>query len=225
MIRFYRLIYFVLFLTPLCCFARAGGGGGSVGTFGAGTPSNGSRVSGAIIFFIVFSCIAIYLKYTNRQLEAKNKKVQRLLSEISRNNPMWIEEKLLQQAMERFFELQQAWSDQNLEVMQKLLHPLLYPVWLTRINQQLDRNEKNIVSEISIRHIQIVNVLTRKNSGYDSFTVSIDARAKDQLLKKNGKLTPSRKKSFIEFWTFRRYEENWLLLEVTQAKYWKKFIV
>lgn len=192
------------------CFARAGGGGGGRGS--------------GILGIILAPFVLIYAWYVNTKLNAKNARVERALAEISKTDPKWAEDKLLGKGKQRFFELQQAWSTQDLQTMKKLLHPLLYPSWEAQIKMQINNHQKNIMSGVAINRIRIVDARNYRDDERDCFTACIDAWADDQTIQ-NGTLMASKKGSFREFWTFEWHEKDWVLLDVSQSNAWRKFVL
>jgi len=193
-------------------FARAGGGGGGGGGKGGGIL--------ALIFWPFF---VLYGAYVGYRINRKKKLVSEALAKMAAIEPQWAEERLLAIVRERFMILQAAWGDQDLDTIQKYLHPLLFPLWKRDICGQQARHERNVMSGLSIDALRIVDVKNFQDDERDEFTVAIDARADDQTLV-NDQITKHDNSKFREFWTFEWEKGEWLLREVVQSSGWKRFV-
>lgn len=203
------LLSLPLMIFPMECFARAGGGGGG---------------GGGILAIILAPFFMIYAWHVNKKLREKNARVERVLAEISATDKRWDETLLVNKARQSFFMLQQAWSEQDLVTMKKLLHPSLYPSWESQINAQIANHQVDTMSNVSIKSIMIVDARNYLDDERDCFTVCIDAAADDHTLT-NGIVTKKDDGDFREFWTFEWHNNDWLLLEVYQSSAWKKFVL
>ncbi len=210
-----------IMMLSMDCFARAGGGGGGGGG-GHGGGKDG--IFWIIVIILLQPFIMTYKWYVNSRLNSKQASVQRVLIERMKTEPKWAEEKLLEKAKQRFFELQQAWGKQDLLTMKKLLHPMLYPSWHAQIKLQISQYKKNIMLGLVIRKIRIMDACDDIDHEGDFFTVCIDAWADDQTLN-HGVIMDSKESDFREFWTFKWHENDWVLLEIYQSAAWKKFVL
>lgn len=190
-------------------WARAGGG-------------SGGSCHGWICIAL-YPVILLYGAYVSMRITLKYSSVRRALAKMKIKEPQWSENNLLSVARERFILLQTAWGTQDLDVMRTYLHPSLYPNWEMQVKDQQSRNERNVMSGLSINKIRIVDVQNYKDDERDEFTVAIDARANDQTFT-NEKVTKSENSKFREFWTFEWENGSWALREVTQAEGWKRFV-
>jgi predicted lipid-binding transport protein (Tim44 family) len=142
---------------------------------------------------------------------------------MAEREPQWAEENLLAIARDKFILLQTAWGNQDLQLLKKELHPVLYPNWESQIKDQMARGEKNVMNGLSIESMKIVDVKNFTDDEKDEFTVCFDARANDQTIS-HGVVTKTDNSSFREFWTFEWEKGQWALREVTQRSGWRRFV-
>lgn len=202
------LLALPILMVSFDAFARAGGG--SSGHCGW-------------LCIVLYPFILLYSGYVGIRINQKQRQVSSALAKMAVVEPQWSEENLVDTAREKFTLLQAAWGEQNLEIIKNNLHPALFPSWETDIKSQISRNEKNIMSGLSISKLRIVDVKNFKDDERDEFTVAIDATANDQTIK-DGNIIKSDNSKFREFWTFEWEEGKWALREVVQADGWKRFV-
>jgi predicted lipid-binding transport protein (Tim44 family) len=189
-------------------FARAGGGGGK---------------GGGILALVFWPFFVLYGVYIGFRINRKKKVISEALAKMAAIEPQWAEERLLALARERFMILQAAWGNQDLDTIEKYLHPALFRLWQRDIRSQQARHERNVMCGISIDALRIVDVKNFQDDEKDEFTLAIDARADDQTLV-NDQITKHENSKFREFWTFEWEKGEWLLREVTQSSGWKRFV-
>ena len=204
------------YVTPLIfvsfdVFARAGGGGG------------GGHGGGGIVGALLLPFFFIYTAYVGFRINYKQRKVSAALAKMALTEPQWSESNLLSIASNKFMLLQAAWGRQDLDFIKKNLHPILFPSWETDLKSQIARNERNLMTGLSISKLRIVEVKNVQDDELDEFTVAIDASANDQIIK-DGAIIKTNDSSFREFWTFEWEQGEWVLKEVVQANGWKRFV-
>jgi len=209
--------YLPFFLTALTLsldlWARAGGGSSGGGAGGRG---------GGILNLTLLPFVLGYILWVNIRINQKRKKVSEALKQMASNEPQWNEESLTQTARELFTKCQEAWGEQDLMALKKMLHPNLYPSWKLDLEEQKKRLRRNRMRHLSINQIRIINIQNFANDEKDNFTVCFDAQGDDEFLEDETIVNVNRD-SFREFWTFKWHQEKWTLLEVTQANGWRRF--
>lgn len=216
-----KLMIFVALASPYA-LARAGGG------------RNGG---GGILYLILLPFVIIYGWYVNRRINKKKHETERLLNTLSQSDPAWNEADLEAHVRQTFFQIEDAWSKQDLARLQSLLHPQLFSEWKAQIELMQSNGERNIMEGLRIEDVRLVEAQNYRDKEKDVFTACIDAAATDYTIDENGEIvssnTGSRRKqankeksdeAFREFWTYERHEEEWLLLRVDQSKDWKKSV-
>lgn len=204
----------ILFATEV--MARAGGGGGGGGRGGGG-------FLGSLIFLITAPFVILYSLYKMSRIKIKSLNVNAALEKMARREEHWSEANLISTAITIFKEAQLAWSNQDLEVIKKLLHPSLYPSWEFDIKKQISRNERNEITGLSVNEHIIIDVQNFNDNEKDSFTVYIRAQCKDRIIF-NNQINSENYEPFEEFWTFEWEQGRWMVLEVTQIKGWSRFV-
>jgi predicted lipid-binding transport protein (Tim44 family) len=199
--------------------ARAGGG------------RNGG---GGILYLILLPFLIVYAWYVNRRINKKKLETEQLLNTISQKDPAWNEPKLEAHVRQTFFQIQEAWSKQDLARLQSLLHPQLFSEWKAKIELMQSNDERNIMEDLMVDDVRLVEARNYRDKERDIFTACIDAWATDYTIRKNGDIVSSNTRSgrkaakeqeaFREFWTYERHEEKWLLLRIDQDKDWKKSV-
>lgn len=217
---------FLFSLLLLCfdLFARAGGGGVSWGGGSGGLGGYGGTIFSFIVLIVMSPFIIAYQLYLNFRVNRRKNKVKEALVIISTIEPEWSEENLLNFSTTSFFKIQSLWGHQDAEELKKYLSYDLFINWKGQIDDQLKRNEKNVLKGLVISDLFIVDVKNYRNENLDAFTVCFDANADDQTLTTNNILISSKPGSFREFWTFHYENGTWKLFEITQSNGWKRYI-
>ena len=209
-------------LTSPYALARAGGG------------RNGG---GGILYLILIPYLIVHAWYINRRINQKKQETGRLLNTLSQNDTAWNEADLEVHVRQTFFQIEKAWCEQDLGLLQSLLHPQLLSEWKAQIELMQSNGERNVMEDLVLENVRIVDAQNYRDKERDTFAACIDAAATDYTVGKNGEIvssnTASRRKQaskeksqelFREFWTYQRHEEKWLLLRIDQSKDWKKSV-
>ncbi len=164
---------------PIC--ARAGGGSGGGGSGGGGGSShhfhyhhNGSSSSSSmdgIIFATTFIGTGILLHVLSN--ESYYKAVYRSRKELKER---YLDAKAMYKQMtEKYYIIQQAWSDVDLDTLKKECSPQLYDQWRVKLEWQENRNERNVLENIRLIRMRIVKVNKK------SVWVYVKGKMKDSL--------------------------------------------
>ena len=214
------LFSFILFATNVWARAGGGGGGGGGGRSGSGRYGIGSFIYAGLFVLIngiIFPAAIIYLS------KRKNKKIKAALAEMALREKAWDANGLTLTARNLFLQSQKAWSKQNFEELQKILHSELYMDWAFQIQTQIARKQKNIMRDIEILYVSLVHVANYRDDEKDHFTVLIHARA-DDILYEEDLVIEYKPGKFFEFWTFTWEKDDWKVSNVSLAMLGLRFI-
>jgi hypothetical protein len=198
-------IILMILCVPYDALARAGG---------AGAGGHSSSLLGLILapFFIIYSGILLM------RLRHKNKQCRRLLSEISQNDSFWDADQLRTYAEEAFFKLQEAWSKRDQEIARPYMTDRLFSKHKSQTDMMIQNNEKNILSNIDIRDMEIISVEDYEDNDKDSFWMFFCGSMIDYVIndKSSQVLRGSQEKaeSFKEAWRFIRHSNVWKVDEI-----------
>ena len=228
-----RILYYtvsVLILLSILVFpvqARAGGGGSSSGGGGSssshhGSPSSSGKSNNPFSWIAPVGTFGFIVYGTSRvrrkRAKEMNDKVCIELDKLDDVDSFWNGKNLNELIRHCYFEIQNAWSHQNLEALKDLLTPELYDVWQTKIIWQQFRNEKNILKNIQLIKTYIVDVNDQEDDDKDSFWVYIEGKMDDQTIQEDGTVLEAYTDIFVEYWRFCRRDCFILLDEVLQQE-------
>ncbi|MBI3555173.1 MAG: TIM44-like domain-containing protein, partial [Deltaproteobacteria bacterium] len=123
-----------------------------------------------------------------------------------------------------FVQLQEAWSNQDVHLLQTLLYPTLFTDWFKQIDDMIAKGERNQVRNVIIRDLAIVDVQNYQNNDQDCFTVCVDASASDLTFNSVGEIVKDQTGAFREFWTYQWCDGAWRLIAVSQKDKWQLFV-
>jgi hypothetical protein len=187
-----------------------GGSGGYV-TWVIGDGSWAAWVLGSIVLAIVGFKVC-----RGFRMRIKKAKTRTLMRHLMRMDPAWNEARIKQHVTASFMEIQEAWCVRDLERLQALLSRRLFKEWNRRIQKAKKQGEHDVMWGTRILRREIVDVRDYADNDKDQFTVKIVAFANDQTVNDAGKVKDVRPCLFVEFWTYRRNGDDWLLHEVAQ---------
>lgn len=218
------------FLLQFFCydlFARAGGGGGGGGGgFRGGSAGNSLHTFNPfwiILLPLFVGCFIIGSAYADNKIKKKKIFIREFLKKMSSLDPEWSEENLVTTSKLFFEKIQEIWGNHNLVALKTNLSEELYLEWKSKIEDQLSKDEVNLLTNISFRDVFIVNVKNYIEDSLDTFTICFNITASEQTMKKNS-ISNYRLSNFREFWTFKRDYSGWKLIKVTQAAGWRKVL-
>ncbi len=221
---------FLLFALAADTWARGGGGGGGSGGGGGHFGSFGHRSTGPMrwIDWLVYGFAFIFVfglgwlqKY---RISKKQQRVSQTLQRIAVTERVWDEALLCGMIRKSFVQLQTAWSNQDVHLLQTLLHPVLFPDWLSQIDMMIAKGERNVLGDFDIKNLAIIDVQNYQDNERDCFTVCIDAYVDDVTVDSSGKKARDQTGLFREFWTYEWHDGAWRLLAVSQKNKWQKFV-
>lgn len=157
----------------------------------------------------------------SKKAAKRHKLIIEELKEQAKEDELWNETNLVAKVTEIFIDLQKAWSEQNLNFIETKITPNLYKSWKKTIEEMNERNESNVVSNITVQNISFVET----NLAWKKFTVYIVADVKDVTIDlATGSKIKDQSGKFSEFWSFVWQKDQWILNEIDQEINSKKFI-
>ncbi|WP_270640248.1 TIM44-like domain-containing protein [Longibaculum muris] len=217
------LVYSIGWFAILPVYARAGGGNGGDSGSSSGNGysyyeyhdySNGS--SSSHIDSIILVGVGGFLLFGGI-MNAFNKNKQNVVKshmweKAQQVDPFWDEHILSDKISKSYFTIQQAWSDQNIQLLKLYLTPSLWKEWELKIQNQIDKGERNLLTDVALLDFSITDILLEE----ESFYVYIKGKMNDRTIDKNNQVIEFHDQEFIEYWKFKRVDENILLDEIRQ---------
>ena len=215
---------FVLLLGLTPVLARAGGGGNSGG--------------GGILYLILMPFFIAYAAYIRHRLKKKSEECRGLLTELQRRETGWEIGDIEKIASSVFMKIQSAWTEGSEEALKELSKGPASEKLLKELSELSGKGHKNCMDDLTIKTISLLNIQNFLDDELDTFTVSIEAAARDYTVDSSGKIVSvntSKKgtfnkpgavplETFTEFWTFEREGDTWVLLELKQYHEWKSVV-
>jgi hypothetical protein len=151
------------------------------------------------------------------KMRAKTDKANADIAKASQTDSIWNENNLHQVASAVFLAYQDDWTRLN----NSRLHTYMtsYLAQKTEMFYQILRslNRQNAVMDTEIIKMDTYEINDSPNNNQDSFTILIEARAKDMIINLgNNQVIYQDQKPFIEYWKFIRNGNSWLLADINQ---------
>ena len=233
------ILLVLLIFTPVPVLARAGGGssGGSGGSSGGGTGRSShttrgrstynqspiERLASMAGFSLVMVSIAGFRVYKRRQRAIiMHREVSETLDILDDQDIFWNEKRIKQQVEKCYYAIQEAWSNQNLEVLKQYLSPSLYESWQIKLNWQQFQGQRNVLSNIKLLKHDVVNLYDSTDNNEDYFWVYIEGKMNDKMLDQENQIIESNNDVFVEYWKFIRNENNIYLDQILQQDEFEK---
>lgn len=205
------LIVFMLMLQPV--FVRAGGGGGhSSLPHTSYQRGNGSPVVGIIG---VSACIGMTVYWRRKKARLMHQEIEENLLEAYSQDTFWNEKKLKKKVREQYFIIQNAWSNQDIEILKQHLSEYLYEQWQMKIEWQQFQEQSNLLEHIQLFKVMIVDLYDAIDNHQDYFWVYIEGKMQDSFIEE-GQVTDSHNETFVGYWKFIRHGNDILLDEMKQ---------
>lgn len=215
------IIILLILLQPIKIEARAGGGGSSGGgSSGSGSHSNhnhyddydqGNRnpIVGYLSTGLAAMVITGFTIYQRRERALKlHRKAKQELAKLDDEDQFWNEAKIKQKVEACYYQIQIAWSNEDLEVLKDYLTPELYQSWEIKLNWQSFQGRKNQLSDIKLIKHDVVSVYDDDDNDKDYFWVYIEGKMLDQIVDVNNQIIESNDERFVEYWKFRRKDDR-----------------
>lgn len=175
-------------------------------------------------FFMFLIVLGIWLGWyaafygTWEKIKNRAARTKGAVDKAALSDSVWQSDQLLVHARQVFMQYQQNWSDFDITSMQSYMtrRQLLLSGLMLRSLREMGR--VNTVANPFIANIAIVNIHDSSDDSEDWFQVAIEASANDTLRDaRSGQVLFTDKSTFIEYWTFVRQNNTWLLDRIDQA--------
>lgn len=225
------VVIFILSTGVSHIYARAGGGSSGSSGGGSSSSSRSSSSSGTrrsrsnpisqivnLIMFIVISG-ASAIAFRMRLLKAKiNSK--RIMNLLDNKDDAWKYKNIQKQVETSYFNIQKAWSNQDMSTAQKYMLKDLYDSFQTKLEWMKIKNQRNILKKISLLEAIPISIYDDQDDTKDSVWYFIKGSMIDYTIDTNTNLIiegKDVKKQFIEYWKFVRQDKNkWVLAQILQ---------
>ena len=180
----------------------------------------GSIVFGYIIFLVLgglwFGWYQVMFDVWQR-LNKKFKKADQDIAKAAQTDTAWNEASMHQRARDIFFTYQEDWTRLDASRLKtymtdNFINKTLYFYQILR-----DMNRQNAVLNPEIIKMDSYEITDNADNNLDSFTVLIEAKAKDMLINfVDNRTLFEDNKNFMEYWKFVRLGDTWLLDDIAQ---------
>ncbi len=130
--------------------------------------------------------------------------IQTEIMKIKATDPQFNEQMFKDKAEAAFFKIQEGWERQDTSVMRPYISDGVLQRFTNQLSDAKSRGEKNILENITIGHVDIVDV--KSDTTFNYITTKIDASAADYTVDSEQKMIRGSKtiNGFTEYWTFLR---------------------
>jgi predicted lipid-binding transport protein (Tim44 family) len=217
-------------------FGGGGGGGNSGGGSSYGGSGSGSGEADPLTFAILGAGLVLFLIYwmfrkavnafvRERMARRRAKRVARVeaaAAEAAQDDAAFAADSVRAGADHLFRTIQKAWSNNDIETLDKLVAPELMKEWRRRLDDFKRKSWRNVVDVIGKIQVEYVGLVNRADDEDDRCVVRIEARLQDYVLGKGGQKI-NRTDATSEFTTLREYwtlgkdgADRWRLLSIEQ---------
>ena len=179
-------------------FARAGGGGGK----------GGGNILGLLLWGIYTLIISIILFF-------KVRKSKKIIAIDSQYDSFWNFEQMRNNGKEVFFKMQEAWMQQDIDMVKDIITQRLYEDYKTQLEVMKNAGEKNILSDINVSNVRIIGCEDYLDNSHDSYIAHIKGDIIDYTINEqtNEVIKNAKKESenFADIYHFKRKDNKWLL--------------
>lgn len=152
-------------------------------------------------------------------LRKKIKKTSDSITKAAALDPAWDIGALKEAVYSTFMSYQKDWGDMNTTEIARYTTPGYAQHMYLVLTALAQLGRRNMMSDITIDQIEFIEAIDSTTDQNDSFTVAINARAKDSLLDiRTNEVIYTDTDSFTEYWRFMRQSGGgWLLAGIDQA--------
>jgi hypothetical protein len=163
---------------------------------------------------IALLLLGIFLLFAN----LKNKRAKKKIAISNSIDPFWNYDDMIKFSKETFEQLQNAWSERNMDLVRDRLTDELYESYKKQLDWMKVKKEKNFIEDIRIKKTKIIGDEDYKDNEKDTFTAFISGKFVNYTMsERTGEIFENSKKkksSFITFYYFQRHDQRWLLNKI-----------
>ena len=209
--QFLYLCITILLTYPELVFAGAGG-------------TSGKNSDGGIILALLILPIALGIMTFKKLLKNyAQRAAMTVIKSAQKRDKLWNIKYIRTHVKKSFKNLQELWSNNNIEGSKTYLHPHYADIYLEKLKLYDLRGEFNKISKIKIKNISIVMAKDFEDPNQDMFVAHIEGKMHDEFyddigfqLRTNGDEKNNPQREIDEYWHFQRLDGKWLLLEISQ---------
>jgi predicted lipid-binding transport protein (Tim44 family) len=218
-------------------FSGSGGGyyGGGSSCTGSGCAIGGAVVGGLIVgVLLIIFLIWLWGRFTaaenRRRLAHREHKVEAAAVEAAEDDAAFASDTVHEQAATLFLHIQNAWSNNDQDTLQRLVGKELWAEWKRRLDDFKHKGWHNKVDPVGMPTVEYVGIHNAADARDDRIVVRIDAKLRDYVEDSSGrhihrKDTPSELSTMHEYWTLGKNphkdensELDWILISIEQEK-------
>ena len=136
----------------------------------------------------------------------------------------WNQDQLKKTAKRSFVELQNLWSNNDVEGSLAFLHPSYQSEYCAELKSIIAQNQRNQISQINVMSVEILLAKDYADDDRDMFVALIKGSMEDALYSADGRLLrtqgnkdDSARRTINEYWYFQRSGDDWLLSNISQS--------
>lgn len=170
----------------------------------------------SILLIVGSSVIVFEIKLINRKRHSK--KIMRLLSN---KDHTWKYKNIQKRVVDTYYNLQKAWTNQNLKIAKDYISPELYDMYEIRIEWMKMRKQKNILKKIKLKKVVPIQLNDDKDDSKDYIWYYIKGQMIDYTINVSTLEIVSGdtvKSTFVEYWKFGKSNNKWVLKQIIQKK-------
>jgi predicted lipid-binding transport protein (Tim44 family) len=159
----------------------------------------------ALIPFLCMGLLLLWQGYMRKHKihKAHQRAKQKILSYHDAEK-FWDETVLDQKIEEKFYQIHNAWSDQDIDTLKTCLSPRMLDAFSIKINWQQYRHENHVHANIQLLDQKIVESVDKENNADDYFWVYLEASMSNRILNENQEMIQDQDHSITEYWKFIR---------------------
>lgn len=204
------MIFFIWLMTSM---AYAGAGG-----------TSGSDKSSWIMVLLLLPVILGWMANRAIMKAFARRAASAVVVQAASRDTVWTQDKLKYRAKQVFLELQDLWSKNDVDGSLTHLHPDYQQGYLRELRNMISRNERNDISQIQIRGVEIVLAKDFVDDDQDLFVAHISGSMNDaiysvdgQLIRTQGSKDGNPNRLIGEYWSFQRSGDEWLLSNISKT--------
>lgn len=159
------------------------------------------------------------LRGRSRDEAGRDGAVRGAAAEAAEDDPLFDAEHVQHRAAGLFTAIQQAWSDDDVDRLRRLVGPELMVEWEARLADFRRRGWRNRVDVLGGPTVRYVRVVNRAGDAEDRAVVRLDARLRDVVVDERGRVIPSDDGEIArisEYWTLGKQAGEWVVVSIEQ---------
>jgi predicted lipid-binding transport protein (Tim44 family) len=167
----------------------------------------------------------IHFQFNNSEedgIQKRDRKIYDELNELKQSMKTLSYGEIIELAQEKFFMIQEAWSNQDLASLAQLLTSSLYFKWRVKIQEQQTLGERNDLEDLKMHDMKLVDLTLSREGGLRAFCVYLEASCIDSMIDQQGRTLSFNHGHFIEYWYFENEKGAIKLARVGQKEDWER---